>query len=97
MTTLGQVLKLFRLSVSEDFTAQKLANKMRVSATYISEVENGKKTPSLEGLKKFSKAFNVPASQMVKTQEDANENNWSYEKTFLEVVKTYLKYNKEGD
>ena len=97
MTTLGQVLKLFRLSVSEDFTAQKLANKMRVSATYISEVENGKKIPSLEGLKNFSKAFNVPISQIFKIEEDANENYWSYEKTFLEVVKTYLKYNNEGD
>ena len=91
MTTLGQVLKLFRFSVAEDFTAQKLAKKMGVSATYISEVENGGKTPSLEGLRKFSKVFNVPASQIFKIEEDANENNWSYEKTFLEVVKTYLK------
>ena len=97
MTTLGQVLKLFRLSVSEDFTIPKLAEKMGVSATYISTVERGQKTPSLNGLKKFSEALNVPESQIVKVQEDANENNWSYEKTFLEVVKTYLKYNKEGD
>ena len=97
MTTLGQVLKLFRLSVSENFTVQKLASKMDVSGTYISEVENGKKTPTLEGIKNFSKAFNVPVSQIFKIEEDANENDWSYEKTFLEVVKTYLKYNKEGD
>lgn len=97
MTTLGQVLKLFRLSVAEDFTAQKLAKEMGVSATYISEVENARKTPSLERLKNFSKVFNVPLSQIFKIEEDANENNWSYEKTFLEVVKTYLKYNKEGD
>ena len=97
MTTLGQVLKLFRLSVAENFTAQKLAKEMGVSATYISEVENGKKTPSLESLKNFSKVFNVPLSQIFKIEEEANENNWSYEKTFLEVVKTYLKYNKEGD
>ena len=97
MTTLGQVLTLFRLSGSENFTVQKLASIMNVSGTYISEVENGGKTPSLDGLKKFSKAFNVPVSQIFKIEEDANENDWSYEKTFLEVVKTYLKYNKEGD
>ena len=95
MTT-GKVLKLFRLTVGENFTASDLAEKIGVSKAYISAVENNKREPGIKGLKKFSEAFNVPVYVIVRIVEEANENSWSHERTFLEVVRTYLEYNDQN-
>lgn len=95
-TTIGKVLKLFRLTVEEDFTCAKLAERIGFSPTYISEIENDKKQPSFNSLKKFAEFFNVPSYKIFKIVEDANESSWTHERTFLEVVKTYLEHNNEN-
>ena len=60
---INEALKLarqfHRLNLSE------LAEKMKVSKSYISEIENNHKKPTLELLSKYSKALNIPVSHLM--------------------------------
>lgn len=42
-----------------------LANKLSISTSYLSELESGKKEPSLDILQKYADCFNVPLSSLV--------------------------------
>lgn len=42
-----------------------LAGKLAISTSYLSEIESGKKEPSLDLLHKYSDVFNVPLSSLV--------------------------------
>lgn len=42
-----------------------LAEKLSISSSYLSELESGKKEPSLEILQRYSAVFNVPLSSLV--------------------------------
>ncbi|WP_313399887.1 helix-turn-helix transcriptional regulator [Stenotrophomonas sp.] len=46
-----------------------LAKKLGISTSYLSEIENGKKSASLELLEQYSKVFNVPASTFLLFKE----------------------------
>lgn len=54
----GDAFKLLRQKSS--FTIQQLAEKSELSKTFISEIENGLKTPSDASLQKLASALNVP-------------------------------------
>lgn len=60
---LHKALRLIR--VFHDLKAAELAAKLKVSRSYLSEIERGKKRPTLELIGKYSKAFNLPASTIV--------------------------------
>lgn len=55
---LGHRLKLFR--VAADIKQGDLAEQLEVSGNHVYMIESGKREPSLEYLKKFAKAVNVP-------------------------------------
>jgi len=59
----GQALKLLRRYQGLNQTA--LAKKLDVSRSYISELENGNKTPSLDLLNRYANIFNIPVSSLV--------------------------------
>lgn len=42
-----------------------LASKLSISTSYLSELESGKKEPTLDILRKYSTFFNVPLSSLV--------------------------------
>ena len=44
---------------------QELANRLDLSKSYVSELENGKKIPSMEVIQKYSDAFGIPASSIL--------------------------------
>lgn len=48
-----------------------LAERLQISASYLSEIENGKKAPSLGLLEEYSKVFKVPASTFLLFKERA--------------------------
>ena len=90
--TLGKVLKLFRVNGMQ-LKINEVAEKTDLNSTYISNVEKGNKNPSLESLNKFSEAYNIPASEIVRIQEETEENNWTDEKIieeFHEVKKRFM-------
>lgn len=58
MKVLGQIIKLFRKNAQ--LTQVQLANACSVTPEYVSKIENGAKTPSMELLKKISVLVNIP-------------------------------------
>lgn len=54
---LGEALRLIR--VFHDRKINELAQEIGLSPSYISEIENGRKTPSLETIEKYAKYFNT--------------------------------------
>jgi len=60
---IGEALRLIR--VFHDLKQFELADRLKVSKSHISEIENGNKTPSLELIEKYSEEFNIPISAIM--------------------------------
>ncbi|WP_350334408.1 helix-turn-helix transcriptional regulator [Coralliovum pocilloporae] len=60
---LSEALRLIR--VFHDMKQQEVADKLGLSKSYVSELENGKKAPSVEVIQKYSEAFGIPASSIL--------------------------------
>lgn len=59
----GQALSLLRRYQGLNQSA--LAKKLGVSRSYISELESGNRTPSLDLLSRYAEVFNIPVSSLV--------------------------------
>lgn len=53
------------MRVFHDMTQADLADKLGVTKSYVSEIEAGNKTPSLEVLNQYAKAFEIPLSSIL--------------------------------
>jgi len=60
---IGEALRLIR--VFHDLKQFEVADRLKVSKSHISEIENGNKTPSLELIEKYSEEFKIPASAIM--------------------------------
>lgn len=60
---LNEALRLVR--AYHDISQTQLCTKLGVSNSYLSEIESGKKQPSLDLLKKYSEYFDVPVSSLL--------------------------------
>ena len=60
---LHEALRLLR--VYHDMKQNELAAKIGVSISYVSEIEKGNRTPSLEVIGKYSTVFKVPISSIL--------------------------------
>ncbi|MEH2449930.1 helix-turn-helix transcriptional regulator [Nostoc sp.] len=68
---LSEALRLIR--VFYDLTQKELAEKLGISKSYLSEIESGKKTPTLELLNRYSEFFDIPASSIMFFSESLNK------------------------
>ena len=68
---LSEALRLIR--VFHDLSQSELAAQVNISKSYLSEIENGKKEPSLDVIKKYSLRFNIPISSIMFFAEKLNE------------------------
>lgn len=59
----GQALKLLRRH--QGLNQATLASKLGVSRSYVSELESGNRTPSLDLLSRYAETFDVPVSSLV--------------------------------
>lgn len=59
---LAEALRLIR--VFHDMKQQELADQLGLSKSYVSELESGKKVPSMEVVQKYSDAFKIPPSSI---------------------------------
>lgn len=59
----GEALRLIR--VFHDLKQFEVADRLEVSKSHISEIENGNKTPSLELIEKYSEQFKIPVSAIM--------------------------------
>jgi transcriptional regulator with XRE-family HTH domain len=48
-----------------DMTQKELADRLDVSKSHLSEIESGKKTPTLALLKRYSEVFDIPTSSII--------------------------------
>ena len=65
---IGAVLKQIRNVYS--MTAKDLASELEISPSYLSEIENNKKAPSIDLLGKYSKIFDIKTSSIILMAED---------------------------
>ncbi|MBC2772088.1 helix-turn-helix transcriptional regulator [Rhizobium sp. AQ_MP] len=60
---LNEALRLIR--VFHDMKQNEAAEKLGISKSYLSEIEKGHKEPSLELLRKYEAAFDIPTSSII--------------------------------
>ena len=60
---LSEALRLIR--VFHDVKQNELAKRLGISKSYLSEIESGKKQPSIELVKRYSDEFGIPSSSIL--------------------------------
>lgn len=60
---LNEALRLIR--VYHDLTQTQLCSELGISNSHLSEIEKGKKQPSLDLLSRYSNRFNIPTSSLL--------------------------------
>lgn len=65
--TLKKLRNIYGLKASE------MSTKLGISPSYLSEIENGKKQPSLELLEKYSSVFDIKLSSLILISETYEE------------------------
>ena len=68
---IGDTLK--RLRSIYGLNANKMRQQLGISNSYLSEIENNKKKPSLELLEKYSKIFDIKVSSLILLSEQMEE------------------------
>ncbi|MAN77190.1 helix-turn-helix transcriptional regulator [Pelagibacterium flavum] len=89
---LQEALRLIR--VFHDLKQFEVAEKIGVSKSYISELENGSKAPSLEVLQRYSSEFGIPVSSLMffSEQIDAAKSGEKVRTTIASKVIDILKF-----
>jgi transcriptional regulator with XRE-family HTH domain len=60
---IGEAIKIIR--VFNGMTQQELAKTLDISDSYLSQIESGKRTPTLETMSAISKTFRIPVSSLM--------------------------------
>ena len=60
---LNEALRLIR--VFYDLSQKQLAEKLGISKSYLSEIESGKKTPTIDLLNRYADYFDIPVSSIM--------------------------------
>lgn len=81
---LNDVLRLLR--ISKDWTIKELSQQMKVSSSYLSEIERGVKKPTLEMLDKYSEVMGVDRSTILYFEEEGSRNNYGYQELLLKML-----------
>ena len=68
---LNECLRLFR--IFHDKKLVDLARELKISPSYLSEIESGKKQPSMEIIKKYSKIFKTTPSSILFFSEELDK------------------------
>lgn len=68
---LNEALRLIR--VYHDLSQTQLSFDLAISNSFLSEIESGKKTPTLELLDKYGKRFDIPVSSLLFFSERLDE------------------------
>jgi|SRR5690625_1649338 len=95
---IGIVLKKIRLVYS--MSAKDLAKELNISPSYLSEIENNKKTPSIDLLEKYSDIFDIKTSSIILMAEDyLDSKKKSKSDLFIQkrMLKLLNKYSESSD
>ena len=81
---INKALRLIR--TFHDFTQSEMSRRLGISKSYLSEIEAGKKHPTLEILEKYSVEFDIPLSSILFFSENIDSNKLG-EKIRLSLAK----------
>lgn len=73
--TFGENLKKIRKDMK--LTQQEMADLMKISRTYLSDVENGHKYFSLVGLIVIAKNMNISVNKLINDDIEINHSKWN--------------------
>lgn len=85
---LGQALRYIR--VFHDLKQVEAAHQLGISKSHLSEIESGRKTPSLQLLEKYAEVFELPVSSIFFFAENARQGS-SYDQARLIVAPKILR------
>lgn len=68
---IGDVLK--RTRIIYGYKASKMSSELGISASYLSEIENNKKQPSLELLQKYANIYGIRLSSLILLSENMDD------------------------
>lgn len=85
---LGESLRLIR--VFHDVQQNELADQLGVAQSYISEIESGKKQPTIPILEKYADFFGIPVSSILFFSETMEEGKLS-ERARVSISKKVLR------
>lgn len=93
---LGKALRIVR--VFHNYTQAEIARKIGVTQSYISEIEKGDKTPSLDIVQAYAKQFKIPASSIMFLAENLGdaEGGRSFKTALSKKVVSILEFIAEG-
>lgn len=90
---LSEALRLLR--VFHDLKQNELAEKLDVSRSYVSEIEKGNRTPSLDLIDRYSQVFKVPVSSIMffsEQIESAQNDKTAMPKTRQAIASKIIKF-----
>ena len=88
---INETLKMLR--TINGMTGKELADRLIISTSYLSEIENGRKAPSLELLEKYSAIFDVRLSTLILfTEEMQDENKASVKMKTRDKLFQFMKF-----
>lgn len=89
---IGDTLRYLR--VFNDYTAVQLSDELGLSQSYISEIENGKKVPTLQVIEKYAEFFNIKPSTIFLFSEALDKEKKSKMNRKQRVAYAGMKYLK---
>lgn len=95
---LGQALKMLRNVYG--YKAKDLANELSISPSFLSEIENSKKNPTVDLLERYCDIFNLKLSTLILFAEDLSGNNFenNAKNKIRQTLFNFLKrINEQGD
>src|SRR3546814_7599131 len=79
---LGEALRLIR--VYHDLKQKQAAERLEVSTSYLSEIERGLKTPTLDIIQRYATVFDMPVSSIMFFSENLDQ------KSTLDQARTFV-------
>lgn len=91
---LGETLRCIRAAY-ENMSVKEVAKGIGISSSYISEIENNKKKPSLKTLNKLSILYKIPLSKIMELDEYNDKcTDLSFQRTLLRILEYYIANNE---
>lgn len=83
------VIRAFRIFYN--VSQEELSSKMGYSLYQIRSIESGKRSLSKQSLKAFCHAFSLDQKEVLRIQNEAEENGWHHERIMLEIALNWQK------
>lgn len=94
---INEALRLLR--IFHDYKSKDLSEMLGISQSYLSEIENGHKSPSIDLINKYAELFNIRPSAIMFFSEELNQGKSKTiaKNTILKLMKALEKFGEYTD